>query len=214
MKLSYVKRHSVFTMLEHWCIALSGLALFVTAAFMRGNEAVTRVHLSLGLVFTAAVLVHIIRNTAGGHFGALMRKGDISESVKIVKAMFTGSPEPASGKFLAEQRVTYTVVGIVCLALIVTGFAAVSAHGASAGEAAAAGPGLALGLHGLFAMLFFLAFLAHMAAFVFPVNRPLFRSMFTGAVRRDYAEKRHSLWALSGRREMGAADLSAKGERA
>ena len=49
-------------------------------------------------------------------------------------------------------------------------------------------------IHNLFFILFFLAFLGHMAAIALRPNWPMVRGIFTGNVRLDYARHRHSLW--------------------
>jgi cytochrome b subunit of formate dehydrogenase len=48
--------------------------------------------------------------------------------------------------------------------------------------------------HNIGFILFFLAFLAHMAAIALKPNWPMVRGIFTGKVRLDYAQHRHGLW--------------------
>ena len=49
-------------------------------------------------------------------------------------------------------------------------------------------------IHNTFFVLFFLAFLGHMAAIALRPNWPMVRGILTGKVRLDYARHRHSLW--------------------
>jgi len=49
-------------------------------------------------------------------------------------------------------------------------------------------------IHNIFFVLFFLAFLGHMAAITLRPNWPMVRGIFTGKVRLDYARHRHALW--------------------
>jgi cytochrome b subunit of formate dehydrogenase len=53
---------------------------------------------------------------------------------------------------------------------------------------------MATWIHNIFFVLFFLAFLAHMAAIALRPNWPMVRGIFTGKVRLDYARHRHALW--------------------
>ncbi|MHB8765406.1 MAG: hypothetical protein ACYDA8_13885, partial [Deferrisomatales bacterium] len=79
-----IRRHDGWTLVEHWAVALSGLALLFTgfgqmpmySRYMvdrlpglawASDYAVTfRLHLWAGAVFTAAVAFHLVRNLAEG----------------------------------------------------------------------------------------------------------------------------------------------------
>jgi copper ion binding protein len=49
-------------------------------------------------------------------------------------------------------------------------------------------------IHTFATIFFLLGVLAHLAALIFKVNRPLVRSIFTGEVNLGYVQDRHTIW--------------------
>jgi len=96
-------------------------------------------------------------------------------------------------KYLPEQRWAYAGMAFIMIMLIVSGliktYKNIYAPDMSLGIVLAA-----TWIHNIFFVLFFLAFLGHMAAIVLRPNRPMVRGIFTGKVRLDYARHRHPLW--------------------
>lgn len=206
-----IQRHSKVVRYSHWAIAISGLALLFSGfgelpmykrymlnelpgmAWAANYEIQLVIHYIAAFVFTSAVFFHLLYHWRRREFAALPRKGDVKESVEIIKAMATGGEEPPQDKFLAEQRLVYAGFGGVILVLIVTGLlkSLKNFNGVTFGETTLTVITL---IHTAFAMLFLAAFIAHMAAFVIKANRPLFKTMFTGKVSLEYARHRHSKW--------------------
>jgi len=213
MKNNYVARHDNAVRLTHWAVAVSGLVLIFSGFGtmpLYGRFYVNElpglgwssdyliqqvIHYVAAMLFTAAVFFHLVFHLRRREFAAIPQKGDAKESVAIIKAMVTGQEEPPSGKFLAEQRLAYAAMGLTSLLLIATGLVKVYKNTGVITLDPTFLQVVTL-THTLATMIFLALFIAHLGAFLIKANRPLFPSMFTGKVRRDYAEHRHSKWDI------------------
>lgn len=211
LKLSKILRQSIANRFVHWTTALSVLLLIITGlgqlplytrynvtklpgAEWLGDYFITiNLHYlgAIGLLFAASF--HIIYAFARREFDIFPRKGDMKESYQIIKAMLTKGKEPASDKYLAEQRVAYLFIGLSLLLLIVTGLIKTLKNI----------PGLDLShsllywntaLHNIGTGLIIFGVIGHLAAFLLKENRPLLPGMFTGSINREYVKHRHTLW--------------------
>jgi cytochrome b subunit of formate dehydrogenase len=211
MSKDKVLRHSWGVRLSHWLIAGSGLLLIFSGMgelpmYKRYNVTMVPglqwsgdfelnliIHYLLATVFTAAVFYHLVYHWRRREFALLPKKGDVGESVHIIKAMLTGKEEPPHGKYLAEQRLAYAAIAITVLGLVGTGLIkAYKNLGAIVIEPTVLQ--IITLLHTGLTMLFMALIVAHVAAFILKANRPLFPAMFTGRVDRAYAEERHPRW--------------------
>ncbi|HBW38005.1 formate dehydrogenase subunit gamma [Desulfosporosinus sp. BICA1-9] len=210
-KQSKILRQSIANRFVHWTTALSVTLLIITGlgqlplytrynvtklpgALWLGDYFITiNLHYlgAFGLLFAAAF--HIVYAFARREFDIFPRKGDMKESYQIIKAMFTKGKEPASDKYLAEQRVAYLFIGLSLLLLIVTGLIKTLKNV----------PGVDLthsllywntALHNIGTGLIIFGIIGHLAAFLLKENRPLLPGMFTGSINREYVKHRHSLW--------------------
>lgn len=210
-KHSKILRQNLANRFVHWTTALSVLLLIITGlgqlplytrynvtklpgAEWLGNYFITiNLHYlgAIGLIFVASF--HIVYAFARREFDIFPRKGDMKESYLIIKAMLTKGKEPASDKYLAEQRVAYLFIGLSLVLLIVTGLIKTFKNI----------PGVDLplsllywntALHNLGTGLIFFGIIGHLAAFLLKENRPLLPGMFTGSINREYVKHRHSLW--------------------
>jgi cytochrome b subunit of formate dehydrogenase len=206
-----VVRHSVVELAEHWAIALSGLALVLSGMFempmasryyissvpglaWSGDYIVSlKVHYAASIVFVAAALFHAVYHGLRGDRGMIPRKGDIRTSIEVVKSFFGTGKEPPFHKYLPEQRLAYVGMVVIIAMLIVSGLVKTYKN-IYAPDMSYAVVLWATWVHNIGFVLFFFAFLAHMAAIVLKPNRPMLRGILTGAVRLDYAEHRHPLW--------------------
>ncbi len=206
-----VKRHSALVRLTHWLVALSGLVLVFTGmgelpmykrynviklpglAWASDFELNLVIHYYAAAVFVFAVVFHVLYHLRRREFSIVPRKGDLKESIQIVKAMLTGGQEPAHEKFLAEQRLAYAAIGGAALVLMVTGLVKTYKN---------LGPvvlepgflGMVTLIHTAFTVIFVLLIVAHLGAFAIKANWPLLPSIFTGYVSRQYASQRHARW--------------------
>ncbi|UWG99246.1 cytochrome b/b6 domain-containing protein [Dehalobacter sp. DCM] len=206
-----ILRQNIANRFVHWITALSILLLIVTGfgqmplytrynvtklpgAEWLGNYFITvDLHYlgAIGLIFV--VTFHIVRAIALNEFDIFPRRGDLKESYLIIKAMFTKGKEPASDKYLAEQRVAYLFIGSSVLLLIITGIIKIIKNL----------PGVDLpysflywntALHNIGTVMLILGIIGHLAAFVIKENRALLPGIFTGYINREYVKHRHSIW--------------------
>lgn len=206
-----IKRHQAIVLFEHWAIALSGLALLMSGIFQLPSAArykitvipgfwwsgdfffTLKIHYLASVVFVGVVLFHLVYHWLLKERAMVPQPGDIGESVKVLKTFITKEPEPPFGKYLPEQRLAYVAIAVPVLMLIVSGLVKTWKN--------IYAPDIDRTLllwmtwiHNIGFILFFLAFLGHIGALLLKPNRPMLRGMFTGWVRRDYAEHRHPLW--------------------
>ena len=206
-----ILRHSPIELIEHWVLALSGLLLIFSGLGelpMYKRYMVTqipglgwagdffinlKIHYLAGIVFVSIMVFHAIFHGWLGHQGLLPQKGDFKASLITILSMFGFGKEPKSDKYLSEQRLAYAYLGGIGLILILTGIVKVLKNL----------PGVylppvlitSITLTHTFATIFFLlGVLAHLAALIFKVNRPLTKSIFTGEVDMEYVKERHTVW--------------------
>jgi len=206
-----VVRHSALELFEHWAIAVSGLVLILTGIFELpvgkryyivnvpglgwSADFITSLYLHYGaaIVFTVVAGFHGIYHFFRGEKGLLPRKGDFSESITVIKSLFGFGQEPPQHKYLPEQRLAYAGMAFIMIMLIISGLVKTYKN-IYAPDMSLAIVLSATWIHNIFFILFFLAFLAHMAAIALRPNWPMIRGIFTGKVRLDYARHRHLLW--------------------
>jgi cytochrome b subunit of formate dehydrogenase len=223
-----VARHGLLVRIEHWAIAMSGTVLLFTGIGqlpMYQRYGLTRVpgfawsgdfllnlwwHYLAASVFMSALVFHVLHHGLRRETAALPRRGDLRDSVRIVLATLGFGEEPPSGKFLAEQRVAYAVIGAAAVLLSLTGVLKV-ARNAGWLFLPPAATWVNTTAHTLGFAVFLAGVLAHLAAFVFRANRALLPSMFTGRVARAYAERRHPLWRTSGTRLLASGREGGRG---
>lgn len=210
-KQGKILRQNFANRFVHWITALSIFLLIITGlgqmplytrynvtklpgAEWLGNYFITiDLHYlgAIGLMFV--VTFHIVRAIARREFDIFPRRGDLKESYLIIKAMFTKGKEPASDKYLAEQRVAYLFIGTFVLLLIITGIIKMIKNL----------PGVDLpyallywntALHNIGTVMLIFGIIGHLAAFAIKENRALLPGMFTGYINREYVKHRHSIW--------------------
>jgi copper ion binding protein len=101
--------------------------------------------------------------------------------------------EPKMDKYLPEQRLAYAYLGGVGLILVLTGVVKVIKNIPGVYLAPPLITSMTL-IHTFATIFFLLGVLAHLAALIFKVNRPLVKSIFTGQVDSGYVQDRHSIW--------------------
>lgn len=206
-----VKRQSFASILVHWAVALSTFVLFFSGfgqlpMYKRfgvvnlpglgwaGDYPLTLLmHYIAALVLTIAVSYHLAEVLFTRNFDLWPKKGDLKASAKIMLALVGIGQEPASDKYLAEQRLSYLFIGSNLLVIVVTGLIKVYKNL----------PGVHLNItsiqwatqiHNLATILLLLGVLGHLGAFAFKANRKLIPALFSGKVDLEYIRHRHSLW--------------------
>lgn len=206
-----IVRHNTLELIEHWAIAISGLVLFLTGMFEMpmskryyisslpgmgwSADYITslNLHYAAAIIFITAVMFHVLYHGWRGEKGMLPQRGDLSSSVTVIKSLFGFGEEPPMHKYLPEQRLAYVGMASVILMLIVSGLVK-TYKSIYAPDMSLTVVLWATWIHNIGFILFFLMFLAHMAAILLRPNWPMVRGIFTGKVRLDYARHRHSLW--------------------
>src|SRR4030042_1642971 len=200
--------HRPIELAEHWLLAISGL-LVIFSGFgelpMYKRYMVTqipgltwagdffinlKIHYLAGIVCVSVMIFHALYHGWLGHQGLIPRKGDVKASCKTILCMLGFGEEPQMDKYLPEQRLAYAYLGGVGLILVLTGIVKVIKN--IPGVYLAPGLITSMTLIHTFATIFFLlGVLAHLAALIFKVNRPLVTSIFTGEVDSGYVQARH-----------------------
>ena len=206
-----ILRHTLVERLEHWVLALSGFILVfsgfgelpmykrymvteIPGLSWAGDYYVNlKIHYLAAIVFVSVMVFHALYHGWLGHRGLLPRKGDFRESAKTIMSMLGFGEEPRADKYLPEQRLAYVYLAGIGVILVSTGIFKVLKNL----------PGVyfspwfitAVTLIHTFATLFFLmGILAHVAALVIKVNRPMVKPIFTGKMDLEYARNRHPIW--------------------
>ncbi len=206
-----VVRHSAVELVEHWILALSGLLLLfsgfgelpmykrymvteIPGFSWAGDFYVNlKIHYLAAIVFIGVIVFHFVYHGWLGHRGLLPKRGDAGNSVKTVLSFFGIGDEPKADKYLPEQRLAYFYLGIVGAILVVTGVIKVLKNLPMVYFS----PGVitaATLIHTFATIFFLLGVLAHLAALVLKVNRPMVKPIFTGKMDLAYVQRRHSLW--------------------
>ena len=212
LKLDEIKiqRQSLQNRAVHWGIALSTFLLIITGLFQLPiskrymiNELPLMAwsgdyHISLvahyvgAVVFCAFIAFHLYFHIARREFDIFPKRGDFKKSAQIIKAMLTNGEEPASEKYLPEQRLAYAFIGFTLLLLLVTGLIKSFKNLAGFNLSESVYFWVAQ-LHNLGFVLIIFGIIGHLAAFIFKANRPLLSSMFSGKVSAKYILHRHTL---------------------
>ena len=218
-----IRRHDFAGPFVHWLVALSTFALTFSGfgqmpmykrylldrlpglGWSSDYSVTLLIHYFAALSLIFAVAFHLLYHGLRGELALLApRRGDLAESKQIMKALFTGGPEPASHKYLAEQRLSYGLTGFSLVLVILTGLVKVVKNL----PGVALPHGLILGataLHNIGTFLVLASVFAHLGAFLFKANRKLLPAIFNGQVDEEYARHRHSLWYQSLGRSAEAA---------
>jgi copper ion binding protein len=110
-----------------------------------------------------------------------------------VLSLFGFGEEPKSDKYLPEQRLAYAYLGGMGLILVLTGIVKVIKNLPGVYLSPTLITSMTL-IHTFTTIFFLLGVLAHLAALIFKVNRPLVKSVFTGEVDLGYVKDRHTIW--------------------
>lgn len=206
-----VKRQSLSSILVHWSVALSTFVLLfsgfgqmpmykrfgivnIPGLGWSGDYPITlKMHYIAGIVLTLAVFYHLAEKIMAKDFDLFPKKGDLKESAKIILAMVGIGKEPESDKYLAEQRLSYALIGGNLLVLVITGLIKVYKN-LTGVELNNLFVQWMTQIHNIATILVLLGVLGHLGAFVFKANRKLIPALFTGKVDLEYTQHRHSIW--------------------
>ena len=225
-----ILRHSLVERLEHWTLAISGFILVfsgfgelpmykrymvteIPGLSWAGDYYVNlKIHYLAAIAFVSVMVFHALYHGLLGHQGLLPRKGDFRDSAKTILSMLGFGEEPKADKYLPEQRLAYVYLAGIGLILVITGIFKVLKNL----------PGVHFSpwfitvvtlIHTFTTIFFLLGIIAHVAALVFKVNRPMVKPIFTGKMDLEYARNRHPIWyeKLGGRSPLAEEAIAAPG---
>lgn len=206
-----IPRHNLAVRFTHWVTALSIFVLFFTGfgqmpVYKRYNVedipglawssdflATLNLHYIAAAVLLFISTFYITYLVTSKQFDILPRKGDVRESLQIIKALLGLAQEPENDKYLTEQRLAFAVTAVSIAFLILSGFLKVYKNLPGAYLSPEAVFWTAM-IHNVFTVILLFSVVFHLLAFILKPNRPLVSSMFTGTISREYAARRHSRW--------------------
>lgn len=200
-----VLRHDGVAFLVHWAHASSTLLLLVTGVYLgflfipRLISGVQNVGFMLNLHFVGVVIFlfsityHLtdlyISGTLAEHMPA---SGDLKAAFAHYAAKLGMGKAPKEGKYLASEKLSYPLWVVSVGLVILSGFVKVSAH---VWNLPAGLMGVTTLLHDVGALLVAVNLAAHVfLSSIVPWSWPLLKSMITGYVSAEYAQKHHALW--------------------
>ena len=202
-----VLRHDTAAIVEHWTHGLSTAVLLVSGIalgvlFVPALVAGTSVAVAMNIHF-AAVVVFLFgtfyygANTmlAPGRLREHLPTSDAVEYTKRHYGLLLGFKKftmPPERKYFESEKMAYLMAAAATIAIIVTGMLKVAAHslGVPAGLMAVATP-----VHDIASVVMVAFLLPHIFfAAILPSSWPILRSMFTGHVSLEYAQKEHAGW--------------------
>jgi len=204
-----VPRHSLTARLFHWIMALSMLALLVTAFLPKVGIQFDWVtyHWIAGLLLTVSILFHIFHSSFVLDFWSIWPdKTDIGDAINRLRSFF-GKPAPAPSRFAKyplENKLYHLSVMVAGLAVIGTGLFMMKRVDSLFTPR---NPylfsdmtwGMMYVLHGLAGVGFIALILIHVYMGVRPEKLPITKSMIFGWMSRDFYLEEHDpkRWEVS-----------------
>jgi formate dehydrogenase gamma subunit len=206
-----VVRHSAVEIIEHWTMAFSGLLLLFSGfgelpmykrymvtdipgfAWAGDYYVNLKIHYLAAIVFVGVIVFHFVYHGLLGHRALLPKKGDVKNSIKTVLSFIGIGAEPKADKYLPEQRLAYVYLGIIGAILLVSGLIKVLKNLPSLYFSPWVIAAATL-IHTFATIFFLLGVIAHLAALILKVNRPMVKPIFTGKMDLAYVQHRHPLW--------------------
>lgn len=206
-----IKRHNAAIRFTHWVTAASIFILLFTGfgqmpiykryyvdqipglAWSSDFFITLYIHYLAAIALTFIAVFYVSYLIYSRAWDVFPRRGDFKESVQIFASMLSLAPEPENDKYLAEQRLAFSVTAFSIIALIFTGILKVYKNIPGVHFSETTIFWLAQ-IHNLFTVILLLSIIIHLLAFLIKDNRPLVASMFTGWIDREYVIHRHSKW--------------------
>jgi formate dehydrogenase subunit gamma len=203
--LLLVQRFTAADRVVHWTIAacffallISGLGLWLPPNMnpvLDHRDAVRTVHLDASVILVLVMVLSLGRGAplnALWHDVEMFTRDDWAWLRRIaVPARWRSKPLPPQGRFNAGQKLNTVLTGAALVGFVATGGLMWQGAHLSPSLSAAADQ-----WH-LWLMFLIVPLVAgHIAmALLFPSTRPAMRGMLLGAVRLDFARRRHARWA-------------------
>ncbi|NLO17007.1 MAG: cytochrome b/b6 domain-containing protein [Arcobacter butzleri] len=150
-------------------------------------------HYFFSIVLIAVGFYHLVYHFMRKEFDILPKKGDVKESVEVIKAMVLGKEEPPSEKYLPEQRLGYAFIVFWIIVMVITG--AIKTYKNVLGiEVDGIVMFAAAQIHNLGFFMLIIGVGGHLGAFLFKPNRQLLPAMLWGKICPCYTKNRHSKW--------------------
>lgn len=206
-----IKRQSLSNRIVHWVSAVSIFMLIFTGlgqmpvykrykltdiSWMQwsGDYHVTLIlHYIFATILIYIVFYHMFYHFVRKEYDIIPKKGDIKNSILVIKAMILNKEEPPSDKYLPEQRLAYAFIGFWVIVMILTGILKVVKNISGINFSESAIFWLAQ-IHNIGFFMIILGVVAHLGAFIVKANRKLIPGMFSGKIDANYVKHRHKNW--------------------
>jgi len=200
-----VLRHDETMFFQHWSHALATLLLIGTGIslgvlmfprFLSNPQDVgfaINLHFIAASLFLFTVFFHVTKNILTGEIKENMPEAhDIPDAIGHYKAMLGFGKQPEEGKYLASEKLSYPVWGVLVGGIILSGLIKVSAYIWNMPEGLMIAATL---IHGICTVGIVLVLIVHVfLGAIIPPSWPLIRSMITGYVTEDYVKAHHVKW--------------------
>lgn len=227
-----IKRHNAIIRFTHWVTMASIFILLFTGigqmpvykryyvdqipglAWSSNFISTLNLHYAAAIALIFISVYYVTYLLYSKNWEIIPRRGDFKESIQIFASMVGLAEEPDNDKYLAEQRLAFSVTALSIGALIITGLLKIYKNIAGVNFSESSIFWLAQ-IHNLFTVILLFSIIVHLLAFLIKDNRPLVASMFTGWIDREYVIHRHNRWwrKLNGDHpEAEAVSLAAAGE--
>ncbi|MDI6901569.1 MAG: cytochrome b/b6 domain-containing protein [Anaerosomatales bacterium] len=225
-----VLRHDLAARIEHWThgigtamLLASGivLGLFFTPALVGSGEPVwtwMNVHFAFVALFLFGTFYYAANTLlAMKRFKEHLPTKDALDYTRRHYGLLLGFKNltfPPERKYFESEKMAYLLALGATVLIILTGFVKVAAHSF---DLPAWLVGIATPLHDIATVAMLAFFLAHIFfGAILPMSWPVLKSMFTGYVSLEHAEKEHAGWIaeIEGRDVADAAGSGSTGENA
>jgi cytochrome b subunit of formate dehydrogenase len=212
-----VPRHSLLARAFHWVMAVSMLALLITAFLPKVGIQFNWVvyHWIAGLVLTASILFHIVHASFFQDFWSIWPdKIDVRDSMRrLLRSIGKSAPPPARfAKYPLENKLYHLVIVLSGLAVICTGLFMMKRvnTGIFTRNPYLFGDmtwGMMYVLHGLAGVGLIALVMVHVYMGIRPEKLPITKSMIFGWMSRDFYLEEHDpkRWVVKDRKKRGLA---------
>ena len=209
IKHGKIERHrATGTYVEHWYHAM-GFVIAAISGLLLGTKTILsdviyrryaaspcsgfllNLHFIGVILMTFSIAYYLADHLLSGGWEFPWPGGGLSEVVAEYRALFGGAEPPASGKWMASQKIAHLIWALVVGVIGFSGLVKVWKYFSEVPQGLLQ---VCNTLHDLFAVLGIIMLAVHMFFSFLPATFPLLKSLFTGYVPEDYAKRYLPEW--------------------